>query len=241
LRRQNAIVFYKGLCEDVNKTQLARKCIFEQTEMPARDGGKSAKSFSDLLRIPWVKSSIILGTVLVAVGLIALFLFKTLDIGKLQLFSDLRAFIADYGFVGIFFATILAGTIVPLGSPALVAAAALFGMPLLPLVLIATTGFTIGMTINYGLAYYLGRPYVLNKVAAKKLEEMTQLWNRWGWILYTIFGLIPVLPVELLSFVCGLLRTRLVVFLTLSFAPRFMVFTVLALFGEQAGMWAGIT
>jgi len=233
-------VFHKGLCENVNRTQLATRYIFEQTEMPARDGGKSGKSFSDLLKISWVKSSIILGTVLVAVGLIALFLFKTLDIGKLQLFSDLRAFIADYGFVGIFFATILAGTIVPLGSPALVAAAALFGMPLLPLVLIATTGFTIGMTINYALAYYLGRPYVLNKVAAKKLEEITQLWNRWGWILYTIFGLIPVLPVELLSFVCGLLRTRLDVFLTLSFAPRFIVFTVLALFGEQAGIWAGI-
>jgi len=66
------------------------------------------------------------------------------------------------------------------------------------------------------------------------------LWDKWGWILYTIFGLIPVLPVELLSFVCGLLRTRLDIFLTLSFAPRLIVFAILAYAGEQAGIWFGI-
>jgi len=204
------------------------------------DRGESSKSFSDLFRTSWMKSSIIIGAILVVLGLIMLLLFRSLGIGKLQLFSDVKAYVAEYGLVGIFFATVLAGTVVPLGSPALVAAAALFGMPLIPLILTATTGFTIGMTVNYGLAHYLGRPYVAKKVAAGKLEEVTHLWSRWGWILYTIFGLVPVLPVELLSFVCGLLKTRLDVFLILSFLPRLVVFTILAVFGEQAGIWVGI-
>lgn len=156
------------------------------------------------------------------------------------MFSDAKAFVAEYGLIGIFFATILAGTVVPLGSPALVAAAALFGVSKIPLILIATTGFTIGMMINYGLAYYLGRPYVMKKVSSENFEEIVHLWGRWGWILYTIFGLIPVLPVELLSFVCGLLKTRLDTFLTLSFVPRLIVFAILAYFGEQAGIWIGI-
>ncbi|KON26104.1 hypothetical protein AC480_06385, partial [miscellaneous Crenarchaeota group archaeon SMTZ1-55] len=81
----------------------------------------------------------------------------------------MQAFVADYGLVGIFFATLLAGTVVPLGSPALVVAAALFGAPKIPLIGVATTGFTLGMLVNYGLAYYLGRPYVRKKVSAEKL------------------------------------------------------------------------
>jgi len=204
------------------------------------EGRNSSKGFSDLLKTSWVKSSIILGIVLVALGLIILFLLKFFNIGGTQLFLDMKAFVAEYGLIGVFFATILAGTFVPLGSPALVVAAALLGTPKIPLILVATTGFTIGMMINYGLAYRLGRPYVAKKMSAEKLEEIMHLWGRWGWILYTIFGLIPVLPVELLSFVCGLLKTRLDIFVILSFVPRLIVFAILAYFGEYVGVWIGI-
>ncbi|MGQ9624245.1 MAG: VTT domain-containing protein, partial [Candidatus Bathycorpusculaceae bacterium] len=152
----------------------------------------------------------------------------------------MKAFVKDYGFVGIFCATILAGTIVPLGSPALVTAAASFGLHPIPLTLVATVGFTFGMTINYGLAYRLGRPYAIRKVGLDRLEEIKGLWDKWGWIIYTIFGLIPFLPVELFALFCGLLKTRLATFLILSFAPRLVVFAVLAHFGEHIGGWIGI-
>jgi membrane protein YqaA with SNARE-associated domain len=187
-----------------------------------------------------VKTSVILGIITVAIGLTILLLLKFFNIGGTQLFLDAKDLVAEYGLIGIFFATILAGTFVPLGSPALVVAAALLEVPKIPLILIATAGFTIGMMINYGLAYRLGRPYVMNKMSAEKLAEIMHLWDRWGWILYTIFGLILVLPVELLSFICGLLKTRLDVFLILSFVPRLIVFAILAYFGEQAGIWIGI-
>lgn len=196
--------------------------------------------FLEALKTSWVKSSIVLGVVTLAIGLIMLFLLKLINFGSTQLFLDVKVLVADYGLVGIFFATILAGTVLPLGSPALVVAAALFGVPQAPLALVATIGFTIGMAINYSLAYYLGSPYVRRKLAAEKLEEMTHLWSRWGWILYTVFGFIPILPVELLSFICGFLKTRLDIFLLLSFLPRLVVFAILAYFGEQAAFWLGI-
>ncbi len=208
--------------------------------MFAAENGNSSKRFSDLLKISWVKSSIILGIIVVAIGLAILFLLKSLNIGNTQLFLDTKVFVEEYGLIGIFLATILAGTIVPLGSPALVVAAAAFEVPKIPLILIATVGFTIGMIINYGLAYRLGRPYVMKKATSEQLEEIMHLWGKWGWILYTIFGLIPVLPVELLSLVCGLLKTRLDIFLVLSFVPRLIVFAILAYFGEQVGIWFGI-
>ena len=155
------------------------------------------------------------------------------------MFSDMGAFFVNYGLAGIFLATIAAGTIVPLGSPALVVAAALFGVNPILLVLVASIGFTIGMAINYCLAYRLGRPYIQKKMSADHFEEITRVWNKWGWIIYTIFGLIPVLPVELLAFICGFLKTRIATFIALSFVPRLIIFAILVYFGQYVGAWLG--
>ncbi|MEM3673544.1 MAG: VTT domain-containing protein [Candidatus Bathyarchaeia archaeon] len=200
----------------------------------------SRRKFSEALKISWVRSSIILGLTLLAIGLAAIFILKVLNVGNTQLFLDAKTFVNDYGFLGVFCVTILAGTIVPLGSPALVVAAASFGLQPILLTLVATAGFTVGMTINYGLAYRFGRPYVIRKVGADRLEEMKSLWSKWGWIIYTVFGFIPFLPVELFALFCGLLKTRLATFLVLSFTPRLVVFAVLAHFGGRIGSWIGI-
>ena len=201
---------------------------------------EKTRKFSDLMKVSWIRSAIILGIILTIIGLTIIYLLKYFNVSSSPLFLDAKVLMDKYGLLGVFAATILAGTLVPLGSPALVVAAAALGMPKISLVLVATIGFTLGMLINYALAYRLGRPYVIRKVSAERLEETTMLWNKWGWILYTIFGLIPVLPVELLSLLCGLLKTRLDVFLALSFTPRLIVFAVLAYFGEHVGIWIGV-
>ena len=110
-------------------------------------------SFNDLLKASWVRTSIKLGIILTAAGLIVIGLMKVFNIAATPLFSDVGVFFTNYGLAGIFFATILAGTIVPLGSPALVAAARLFGVNPVLLVIVASVGFTLGMTINYGFVF----------------------------------------------------------------------------------------
>jgi membrane protein YqaA with SNARE-associated domain len=202
---------------------------------------KASYSLSDLLKASWMRSSIKLALIATVAGVIVLWLLKVFNIAGTQLFSDTGAFFANYGLAGIFLITIAAGTILPLGSPAFVVAAALFCVNPILLILVATTGFTIGMTINYGLAYRLGRPYVQKRISAERLEEMTHIWNKWGWIIYVIFGLIPVLPVELLAFICGFLKTRIATFLALSFVPRLITFAILVYFGQYAGAWLGVT
>jgi len=139
---------------------------------------ETRQNFSDVIKTSWVKSAIIVGLIFLAIGLAAIFIFKALNIGSFQIISDVKAFARDYGILGIFLATILAGTVVPLGSPALVVAAASLGIHPIPLVAAATAGFTIGMTINYYLAYRLGRPFVTKRLGVEKLEEFTVLWNR---------------------------------------------------------------
>lgn len=202
---------------------------------------KANEGTTSLLKASWMRSSIKLALIATIAGLIVIWLLKIFNIAGTQMFSDMGTFFVNYGLPGIFLVTIAAGTIVPLGSPALVVAAALFGINPILLILVATLGFTIGMTINYALAYRLGRPYVQKRVSAEHLDEMTRVWNKYGWIIYTIFGLIPVLPVELLSFICGFLKTRIATFLTLSFVPRLIVFATLVYFGQQVGVWLGAT
>ncbi|HEX9861901.1 MAG TPA: VTT domain-containing protein [Candidatus Bathyarchaeia archaeon] len=201
---------------------------------------KTNGSFSDLLKASWMRSSIKLAIILTVAGVIIIGLLKIFNIAEAPLFSSMEAFFVNYGLAGIFLATIIAGTIVPLGSPALVVAAAMFGVNPILLILVATTGFTIGMTINYALAYRLGRPYVSKKISPATIEQVSNAWNKWGWIIYTVFGLIPVLPVELLAFICGLLKTRLTIFIALSFVPRLIIFTLLSFFGQSAGAWLGV-
>ncbi len=201
---------------------------------------KTNDSLRDLLKASWMRSSIKIALLLTAACLIAIWLLKVFNVAAAPLFVSIEHFFASYGLAGVFFATIIAGTIIPLGSPALVAAAALFGVNPILLILVATTGFTIGMTINYALAYRLGRPFVSKKISTEHLEQLARVWSKWGWIIYAVFGLIPLLPVELLSFICGLLKTRLSIFITLSFAPRLIVFTLLVYFGQSMGAWLGV-
>ena len=195
--------------------------------------------FRDLIKASYVRTSIKLGIILTIAGLVLIWLLKVFKIAATPLFADMGVFFTNYGLAGIFLATILAGTIVPLGSPALVALAAFF-IDQIPLILTASTGFTIGMTINYALAYKLGRPFVAKRMDPEHLDQITRAWNKWGLAIYIIFGLIPVLPVELLSFICGLFKTRVSTFLLLSFIPRLIVFTLIVYFGEYIGVWIGV-
>ncbi|HJW65704.1 MAG TPA: VTT domain-containing protein [Candidatus Bathyarchaeia archaeon] len=195
--------------------------------------------FKDLLKASYVRTSIKLGIILTVAGLIAIWLLKVFNVAATPLFADMGAFFVNYGLAGVFLATILAGTVVPLGSPALVAFAAIFIDPM-PLILTASIGFTIGMTVNYALAYKLGRPFVAKRMDPEHLDQITHAWSKWGLIFYVIFGLTPVLPVELLSFICGLLKTRVSTFLLLSFIPRLIVFTLIVYFGQYVGAWIGV-
>jgi membrane protein YqaA with SNARE-associated domain len=205
----------------------------------SEESPKAKYGLSDLLKASWMRSSIKLGIIATVAGLIVIWLLKIFNFAGTPMFSDVSGFFAAYGLAGIFLVTIAAGTLIPLGSPALVVAASPFVNPVL-LILVATVGFTIGMAINYVLAYKLGRPYIQKRVSAEHLEEITFVWNKWGWVIYTVFGLIPVLPVELLSFICGFLKTSVPIFLALSFIPRFIVFALLVYFGQSVGVWLGV-
>src|SRR4030065_1998519 len=167
-----------------SQTLFKKPCFFMFTSLVVRieRSQKANEGTTSLLKASWMRSSVKLALIATIAGLILIWFLKAFNVAGTQMFSDMEAFFADYVLAGIFLLTIAAGTIVPLGSPALVVAAALFGVNPLLLILVASTGFTIGMTINYGLAYRFGRPYVQKKIPAEHFVEMAYIWKKWGWI-----------------------------------------------------------
>jgi len=66
-----------------------------------------------------------------------------------ELLRRIKALIQNYGYFGIFILTIIAGSIIPFGSPIIVASAAGFGLDILKLALISATGYTLGVLTSY--------------------------------------------------------------------------------------------
>jgi len=92
-----------------------------------------------------------------------------------------KELVSRYGLIGVFLLTIISGTILPLGSPAIVATGAGFGLPAMPLAAVAALGYTLGVMISYLLGY-LGRPLAHKKLRDKTLRTLTNWWDRYGWM-----------------------------------------------------------
>jgi len=56
----------------------------------------------DILRSSWIRSSLILGAIIVAIGIAIVLIFKFLNLGGHPLFSDVKSFVEKYGLIGIF-------------------------------------------------------------------------------------------------------------------------------------------
>lgn len=146
-----------------------------------------------------------------------------------------KQWVHDYGYIGIFAATLIAGTIIPLASPALVAYAAGFGLEPILLVITATAGNVIGVLINYYLARLLGMAYVEKKFSGDSFRSLVGWWNRWGILLLVGFGVIPFLPFDLLSLLCGLFKMKLHWFLLISVSTRLVQFGIFVFIGSLIG------
>jgi len=143
-----------------------------------------------------------------------------------------KELVGQYGYLGIFGATIIAGTVIPFASPALVTFAASFALDPVLLIVVATVGNTIGVLINYYLARLLGMKYLEKRMSASTFSTFEGWWSQWGVLLLVVFGVVPLLPFDLLSLLCGLFKMRLHWFLLISFSTRVVQFGIFVLLGS---------
>ncbi len=157
-------------------------------------------------------------------------LLSTVDISNLL----------SYGYFGIFIITLLGGTFFPVGSPAIVATAGALGFPKIPVVIITSVGYTLGICINYFLAYEFGTHYVKKKIGNEVYKDISEWWNKWGILLVVLFALFPILPFNLLALLCGLFRFNILYFILINFGSNLLNSYIFIYLGASAASWIGL-
>ena len=103
-------------------------------------------------------------------------------------------FFIEWGYLGLFFASFLSATILPLSSEFLLSAMIATHFELLPCLAIATIGNWLGGMSSYGFGW-LGKWEILEKyfrVRRQKIEQFKNKIDRWG-SLIALFCWLPFL------------------------------------------------
>jgi membrane protein YqaA with SNARE-associated domain len=185
------------------------------------------------------RTTIIISFVFILFCVLLLFLAKIYLPAGILSTIDISGFLS-YGYFGIFIITLLGGTFFPVGSPAIVATAGALGFPKIPVVIIASVGYTLGTCINYFLAYEFGTRYVQKKIGKEVYKDFSYWWNKWGIPLVVLFALIPVLPFNILALLCGLFRFNILYFILINFGSNFLNSYFVVYLGSSAAGWIGL-
>lgn len=89
----------------------------------------------------------------------------------------------EYGYLGLFVGSFLAATLIPLPSEALLIGALELGLPVFPVLTVATIGNFLGGMTNYGLGYLAGnrRFLTLIKVNHERIGRWGSKSQKWGY------------------------------------------------------------
>ena len=98
----------------------------------------------------------------------------------------------EYGYLGLFAGAFVAATLIPLPSEALLIAALELDMPVVPVVLVATLGNTLGGFTNYWIGYIFNTQKVRKRfrLTDEKIQGWERRTHRWG----PFLGLLAWLP-----------------------------------------------
>ena len=137
----------------------------------------------------------------------------------------------DHGLPALFLLSLLAATLLPLGSEWLLIALILQGLPVTQVVAVATLGNVLGACITYGIGIW-GSDFFMGKflrVEEKQAARAMGLYKRYG-ATSLLFAWLPIVG-DPLCLVAGILRLQPLLFLLLVFigkAGRYVFIALLA-------------
>jgi len=134
----------------------------------------------------------------------------------------------EFGFIGMFAAAFLAATILPLGSELVLSGLLIAGQPVIPLVLIATVGNTLGSLSNYGLGYWANKKLIKKflGITDEELQSAESRFQKYG-LASLCFAWVPIIG-DPLTIIAGILRVPLKWFVLLVGIGKFLRYSVLA-------------
>ena len=139
-------------------------------------------------------------------------------------------YFAELGYLGLFIASFLAATILPLSSELVLTALLLNGLSPEYLVIIATIGNVLGSLTNYGLGYWASKTVIQKWVRMSESEfvRAEERFRKYG-IIALLFAWVPIIG-DPLTVMAGILRIRLLWFLVLVTTGKFLRYYILATF-----------
>lgn len=157
-----------------------------------------------------------------------------------QAVAQVEGLVKKYGYAGVFTSTVIAGSIIPFGSPIIVGCAVGLGLDVVAVAFTAATGYTLGVLTSYVPAWLLGEHYVVKRMGREAFEEYATSWNRRGYLLCVLFSLVPGFPVDLLALMCGCFHTRARWFIPVCWLTLLVQFVLCGWLGGLVGSLVGV-
>ncbi len=129
-------------------------------------------------------------------------------------------FLLDHGLPALFLLSLIAATLLPLGSEWLLVALILQGLPPIQVVAVATAGNVLGALITYGIGIW-GSEFFMKKllrVSQKQTARAMELYQRYG-PLSLLFAWLPIIG-DPLCLAAGILRLQPLIFLCFVFIGK---------------------
>lgn len=144
-------------------------------------------------------------------------------------------YFVEMGYLGLFLASFLAATILPLSSELVLSALILSDLPTLTLVFIATVGNVLGSIVNYLLGYWAKTGVIERylKVSEKTLASAQKRFLKYG-LLSLCFSWVPIIG-DPLTLVAGLMRVPISWFLLLVTTGKLLRYTLIASIVSTSG------
>ncbi len=139
----------------------------------------------------------------------------------------------DHGLPALFLLSLLAATLLPLGSEWLLVALILQGLPSTQVVAVATLGNVLGACITYGIGIW-GSDFIMIKflrVDKKQTGRAMGLYQRYGAV-SLLFAWLPIIG-DPLCLAAGILRLQPLLFLLLVFLGKLGRYTVIAMLTDM--------
>ncbi|MBU0544659.1 MAG: DedA family protein [Proteobacteria bacterium] len=129
-------------------------------------------------------------------------------------------FLAEYGYIGLFLASFLAATILPLSSEVVLIFLLLNSYDPFLSITVATAGNVLGSVVNYALGLW-GSFFIMKKLLRLSQEEISrseQRFKKYG-VFSLLFAWVPIIG-DPLTVAAGVLKINIYVFLSLVTAGK---------------------
>ena len=121
-------------------------------------------------------------------------------------------YLIEYGYIGLFIASFLAATILPLSSEIVLTLLLLSKLDPVLLIATATLGNVLGSFTNYSIGSYGGELLVkkLLKITGKSFENAKHRFRKYG-VFSLFFAWVPIIG-DPLTVVAGILKINIIIF-----------------------------